>query len=104
MRSEHLPGLEVVVTVNGNDLKECPCNDKSETARTTTTHVEAVTGQTFAVGLKVDRDCQFVGDALSFDVEIDGTHVDDGLFDALEEDENLQHLYRQGLWEPWRFW
>lgn len=64
------------MTVAGVDLKE-HCDDEiAEEARTTTRYVEATSGQTFAIRMKVPRGFDFLGDGLSFEIQIDGTGLD----------------------------
>lgn len=75
-RSEHLPGVEVAITVDGNDLKEYECDEPSSTPRTTTKYVEATTDKCFEVRVKVDRGFKFAGDGLSASVAVDGVHVE----------------------------
>lgn len=73
--SDELPGVEVAVTVGGNDLKEYRDEDLEEEEGTTTRYIEAVSGQQFAIRMKVPRRFQFVADTLRFRTYIDGNYI-----------------------------
>lgn len=70
--SEDLRGVNVTITVRGNDLKEYRDAELEEDPRTTTRYIEAVSGQDFAVSIVAKDTVIFRDDALCFDVSVDG--------------------------------
>lgn len=75
-RSDHLPGVEVAITVDGNDLKEYTCDEQGSEPRTTTKYVEATSNKHFEIRVKVDKGFRFPGDAHSLAAGVDGVLVD----------------------------
>ena len=69
---DDLPGVQVTVTVGGNDLKEYRDAELEEEPRTTTCYIEAASGQTFAVSIAAEDTVKFSDDALCFHVSVDG--------------------------------
>ena len=76
-----VPGVEVAITVRGNDLKEYRDNELDEEVSTTTRYVEAASGQTFEVRLKVKPNFRFLGDTLAFEILVDGNWMETPLID-----------------------
>lgn len=76
--SDLLPGLDVSIKVNGQVLREYEGDDIEDEERTVTRYVEAVSGDTFEIELKVQQGFDFIGDALGFDIHIDGSEKLDG--------------------------
>ncbi|KAK4964474.1 hypothetical protein LTR66_012278 [Elasticomyces elasticus] len=79
----NLPGVEVVITVNGRELREYFVTEAQDGPNTTTRYIEASSNQTFAVRCKVPKDFNYKGDCLVFEVFVDGvfaataaTHVE----------------------------
>ncbi|KAH0364053.1 hypothetical protein KCU65_g6976, partial [Aureobasidium melanogenum] len=70
-----LPGVEVTVVVDGDDLHEHQDTDLQDEEDTITKYIEAVDGANFAVKIKVSKDATFKGDQLSFKVLVDGTRI-----------------------------
>ncbi|KAG9591014.1 hypothetical protein KCU77_g6519, partial [Aureobasidium melanogenum] len=68
-----LPGVEVTVVVNDEDLHEYQESDTANREDTVTKYIEAVDGANFAVKIKVTKDFVFKGDLLCAPVRIDGT-------------------------------
>lgn len=73
--SDDLPGVEVAITVNGQDLREYIDPDLDEDDRTTTRYIEAASGQAFAIQTKVPKGFKFVANSLVFRMHIDGRWV-----------------------------
>lgn len=76
--SDLMPGLAVNIKVNGQILKEYNDSDLAAEDRTVTRYIEAVSGDIFEIGLQVEKGFRFFGDALSFDVHVDGSDKVDG--------------------------
>ena len=81
--SEDLPGVEVAVTVGGNDLQEYRDDTIEEEDRTTTRYVEAKSGQEFAIRMKVKKRFGYAAgaDTLSFRITVDGDFIAHPLID-----------------------
>ncbi|KAH0159986.1 hypothetical protein KCU67_g6903, partial [Aureobasidium melanogenum] len=71
-----LPGVEVTVVVDGQDLHEYQDADMEDDEDTVTKYIEAVDNANFAIKIKVSEDVEFKGDCLSFDISVDGVHID----------------------------
>lgn len=74
--SELLPGIEVVVTVDGKGLQEYPDDDAEAEERTTTSYIEAMTGKHFGIRVTTKSDFQLHGDALMVVFKVDGFKSD----------------------------
>lgn len=70
-----LPGVEVAITVNGENLQEYTEPDAQEEERVVTKYIEAETGAQFAFKIKVPQGFQFKGDALSIICSADGSMI-----------------------------
>ncbi len=70
--TDDIPGLEVTVTVNDEALKEYHETGLDEGERMTTRYIEAVSGQQFAIKMRVDDSFLFKGNCISFHVYVDG--------------------------------
>lgn len=73
--SDALPGVKIEVIVNGAALKEHEDHELVEDRRTTTRYIEAVSGQVFAVAIKLLPSFEFKGDCVAFPIFADGTWV-----------------------------
>ena len=73
---EHLPGVEVAVTVDGNDLKEYADTNSDGADNRTLNYIEATTNQTFAIRMKIGNQFEFAANCLCFYIYIDGTLMD----------------------------
>lgn len=80
--SPDLPGVEVAITVQGNDLKEYDDDEEpteiaseDEEVVHVTKYVEATSEQVFAIRIKVTRDFDFAANALKFFISMDGSQV-----------------------------
>lgn len=80
--SSEAPGVEIAVTVGGNDLKEYEDDEaepefesSSGDVETTVRYIEATSNQTFAIRVRVDKDFDFAANALIFYVSMDGASV-----------------------------
>jgi hypothetical protein len=69
---DSLPGVEITVVVNGEDLHEYQDTDMEDEENTVTKYVEAVTGANFAIKITMPKGFAFGGDCLSFRVKVDG--------------------------------
>ncbi|KAK4549817.1 hypothetical protein LTR36_005118 [Oleoguttula mirabilis] len=73
--TEELPEVEVAIFVDGVALREYEDTDIEEEDRTVTRYVEATSGKSFQIHLKVETSCKFFGDCLAFAIYIDGKKV-----------------------------
>ncbi|KAG9683845.1 hypothetical protein KCU95_g18025, partial [Aureobasidium melanogenum] len=70
-----LPGVEITVVVDGEDLHEYQDADTEDDEDTVTKYIEAVDNANFAVKIKVTKDAKFKGNRLAFEVLVDGTRI-----------------------------
>ncbi|KAG9587462.1 hypothetical protein KCU77_g9196, partial [Aureobasidium melanogenum] len=74
-----LPGVEVAVVADGEDLHEYQDADMEDDEDTVTKYIEAVDNTNFAIKIKVTKDAKFKGRALSFRMSVDGSSVRNAL-------------------------
>ncbi|TIA62545.1 hypothetical protein D6C77_02681 [Aureobasidium pullulans] len=72
---DSLPGVEITVVVDGEDLHEYQDTDMEDEENTVTKYVEAVTDANFAIKIKGSQELQYKGDCLSLDVLVDGLRI-----------------------------
>ncbi|THY27019.1 hypothetical protein D6D00_05256 [Aureobasidium pullulans] len=77
---DSLPGVEITVVVDGEDLHEYQDTDMEDEENTVTKYVEAVTGANFAIKACVSQYFKYEGDCLGIRVEVDGLFVSSPLF------------------------
>ncbi|KAK5130485.1 hypothetical protein LTR08_002007 [Meristemomyces frigidus] len=70
--TEELPDVDVSVFVDGVALKEYHDTDVEEEARTVTRYIEATSGKSFEVHIKVNKSCKFLGNCIAFGIYVDG--------------------------------
>lgn len=87
--SEALPGLEIEITVDGCPLYEHQDPNERETdeQRMTTRYVEVVSGQVFAISIKVLPQFQYEGDCIAFEIKADGELVADPVIRRTDDDQ-----------------
>lgn len=73
---DSLPGVEITVVVDGEDLHEYQDTHKNDGEDTVTSYIEATSGANFAIRIKISKDTIYKGDRLDFGVTIDGEYVD----------------------------
>ncbi|THX83186.1 hypothetical protein D6D05_03603 [Aureobasidium pullulans] len=73
---DSLPGVEITVVVDGEDLHEYQDTDMEDEENTVTKYVEAVTGANFAIKFKGSRELEYKGEYLSLEVLVDGLCID----------------------------
>lgn len=73
---DSLPGVEITVVVDGEDLHEYQDTDMEDEENTVTKYVEAVTGANFAIKIMVPKKFGFEGTCLSFHVLVDGAEAE----------------------------
>ncbi|THW64471.1 hypothetical protein D6D19_09493 [Aureobasidium pullulans] len=73
---DSLPGVEITVVVDGEDLHEYQDTDMEDEEDTITKYVEAVTDATFAIKIKGSKRVTYKGDCLSFHVSVDGSSIE----------------------------
>ncbi|TIA03376.1 hypothetical protein D6C82_01908 [Aureobasidium pullulans] len=72
---DSLPGVEITVVVDGEDLHEYQDTHKKDGEDTVTSYIEATSGANFAIRIKISKDIIYKGDRLDFGVTIDGEYV-----------------------------
>ena len=73
---DSLPGVEITVVVDGEDLHEYQDTDMEDEENTVTKYVEAVTDANFAIKFKGSRELEYKGEYLSLEVLVDGLCID----------------------------
>ncbi|KAL2032885.1 hypothetical protein VTO58DRAFT_106057 [Aureobasidium pullulans] len=73
---DSLPGVEITVVVDGEDLHEYQDADMEDEENTVTKYVEAVTGANFTIKIMVPKKFGFEGTCLSFHVLVDGAEAE----------------------------
>ncbi|THY50640.1 hypothetical protein D6C97_06964 [Aureobasidium pullulans] len=73
---DSLPGVEITVVVDGEDLHEYQDTDMEDEENTVTKYVEAVTDANFAIKIKGSQELEYKGDCLSLDVLVDGLRIE----------------------------
>ncbi|KAK5005815.1 hypothetical protein LTR60_006144 [Cryomyces antarcticus] len=68
---EDVPGIEVAITVNGNDLKEYEEDDIVNEPKTVTKYIEATSGVNFGIRYSVARRFPMKGDCITFSMYLD---------------------------------
>ncbi|THX60033.1 hypothetical protein D6D06_01596 [Aureobasidium pullulans] len=76
-----LPGVEITVVVDGEDLHEYQDTDMEDEENTVTKYVEAVTGANFAIKACVSQQFKYEGDCLNIRVAVDGLFVSSPLIE-----------------------
>jgi hypothetical protein len=71
----NLPGIQVTISVNGEDLHEYIDPDKKDEPRAVTKYIEAVTGAKFGFKITVPKGFEYLGDCLVMYYYIDGKFV-----------------------------
>ena len=78
---EELPAVAVNITVNGTPLREYDgTNDVGGDERTVTKYVEAASGQSFAVSIKLLPEFKFKGGCFVFEIYADGELMSKPMF------------------------
>lgn len=72
---DSLPGVEVTVVVDGEDLHEYQDADMEDNEDTVTKYIEAVDGANFAIKIKATNNTVFKGHFLNFRTSLDGSSV-----------------------------
>ncbi|THY04794.1 hypothetical protein D6D02_07885 [Aureobasidium pullulans] len=72
---DSLPGVEITVVVDGEDLHEYQDTDMEDEENTVTKYVEAITDANFAIKIKGSQELEYKGDCLSLDVLVDGLRI-----------------------------
>ncbi|KAG9550739.1 hypothetical protein KCU71_g14049, partial [Aureobasidium melanogenum] len=88
-----LPGVEVTVIVDGEDLHEYWDADMEDEEDTVTKYIEAVDGAHFAVKIKVTEDATFKGDTLAFKIKVDGSMIRQPLIEPMKGRRLTEHGY-----------
>ncbi|THX82003.1 hypothetical protein D6D04_03752 [Aureobasidium pullulans] len=73
---DSLPGIEITVVVDGEDLHEYQDTDMEDEENTVTKYVEAVTDANFAIKIKGSRELEYKGEYLSLKVLVDGLCIE----------------------------
>ncbi|KAJ9623096.1 hypothetical protein H2203_006029 [Taxawa tesnikishii (nom. ined.)] len=94
--SDALPGVEVAVTVNGNDLKEYEDPEIDAESRTVTRYIEAVSDQRFGIRIKIPKGFEYRGDCLAFRITIDGIKTGGPGFGKHKTESGDFHTTRMG--------
>lgn len=92
--SPALPGVEVIVQVDGQALHEYDDEHMEESlrhepkhlrAKASSKYIEAITGQEFAIEVELTKDFEAMPHGLVFDLHADGRYID-GISFAFPED------------------
>ncbi|KAG9653192.1 hypothetical protein KCU95_g13375, partial [Aureobasidium melanogenum] len=87
-----LPGVEVTVVVDGEDLREYQDPNMEDGEDAITKHIAVVDGANFAMKIKVTEDALFEGNTLAFNVKVDGSEVSEPIIEPTDVEE---HSYVQ---------
>ena len=71
-----LKKIKVTIEVDGKPLEEYHDNEEKDEARSITRYIEATSGATFAIKIRLKRSFKFLTSALGFDFKLDGEYVD----------------------------
>ena len=72
---KYVPGIEVTVTVNGNDLKEYVAPEIKDKRNAVTRYVEVTSDSDFEISCFVKHGRKMKADFLSFGVTVDGQWI-----------------------------
>lgn len=70
--NEYVPGIEAVIIVDGQPLKEYQDDDEEEQVNETIRYVEAAAGKTFSIQVKKPKNFPFKYDFLAYHFWVDG--------------------------------
>jgi hypothetical protein len=71
-----LPGVEIVITVNGTALRELEDPYGTDDERIVSCYIEVVSGQVFEVFINILPEFEYKGDGISFEVLADGESIE----------------------------
>ena len=74
--SKDLPGVAVIITTGGRDLREYSCIKLEPEDRTVDRLVAATTNQIFTIECTADENTKFHGSFLFFVIHVDGQEID----------------------------
>lgn len=69
---EALPGIELTVNVANSPLEEIEDPEEPDQRNQVTHYIKSTAGETFEIVIKSARGCNFPGDAIQYDIFVDG--------------------------------